>query len=386
MSDSDRLSMRYKAEGTYGALETGNKFTNLRITSESLGQNSNFIESNEIVSDRQIADMARVGISAGGNIETELSYGAFDDLFAALLFDAAWNAAVTTISADTDISAADSDNSFNDSTTGFTGYVVNQWIQVSGFTDPANNGIFKIVSVTTAKMVVTGGTLVTEASGDSVTIEQGAYIENGTDFTSFNVEKDFEDLSTEFEILTGIAYDTYALAVTPSQILTGSFGVLGQDAASAGATTGDGSPTPAPTNPIMNAVSNVTAILENYSSYGSTNLTMNIANNLRSRLQIASLGAISIGAGKFVITGNLTAYFTTPAVMNKYLNNTSTSLALVLTDDLGNIYVIDMPQVKFTNGRRIGGGVNTDITANMDFAAYKHATEGKTMRMVRFPV
>jgi hypothetical protein len=75
----------------------------------------------------------------------------------------AWSSAVT-IGPLATLSAASADNSFNDSANGLAGLVVNQWIRVSGFTTAANNGYFKIVSVTAAKVVVKGGTLVVETA------------------------------------------------------------------------------------------------------------------------------------------------------------------------------------------------------------------------------
>lgn len=70
----------------------------------------------------------------------------------------------------TTISAAASDNSFNDSASGFSGMAIGQYIPVTGFTEAANNGLFKIESITSSKIVVSGGTLVDEAAGDSVEI------------------------------------------------------------------------------------------------------------------------------------------------------------------------------------------------------------------------
>jgi len=77
----------------------------------------------------------------------------------------------------TTISAAASDNSFNDSATGFVtaGFAVGDRVGVAGFTgDVANNLVVGIITALTAGKMTIGGTdgdvIVDEAAGDSVTI------------------------------------------------------------------------------------------------------------------------------------------------------------------------------------------------------------------------
>lgn len=83
--------------------------------------------------------------------------------------------ATVTITAAT-ISAAASDNSFNDSGAGFlaAGFAPGMGVESSGFTGSAGNNSDEcvIVSVTAGKMVVSGVTLVDDAAGESVSITQ----------------------------------------------------------------------------------------------------------------------------------------------------------------------------------------------------------------------
>lgn len=86
--------------------------------------------------------------------------------------------ASVTISAAT-ISAQASDNSFNDSGTGFitAGFAVGDYVHVTGFTGNVANNIFsgKITALTAGKMTI-GGTdgdvIVDDAAGESVTIKK----------------------------------------------------------------------------------------------------------------------------------------------------------------------------------------------------------------------
>ena len=81
------------------------------------------------------------------------------------------NGGTDIVTTDTDISASSVDNSFNDSTSGFSGLTDGDIILVKGFTEFQNNGQFIVQSMTSAKIIVYED-LVTESAGDSVTIRE----------------------------------------------------------------------------------------------------------------------------------------------------------------------------------------------------------------------
>jgi len=66
----------------------------------------------------------------------------------------------------------DTDNSLNDSASGFVnaGFAAGTRLKTSGFTEAANNATWTIVSVAAGKVVLKGGTVTTEAAGDTVTV------------------------------------------------------------------------------------------------------------------------------------------------------------------------------------------------------------------------
>lgn len=388
MADADRVGLAYVEESTYGEVPSGPPtLIDLRFTGETFGQNTTTVQSTEIRSDRQVVDLERTNVQASGDLNFELSYNAYDDFLNAALLSSAWSSVVT--ETDVDHSMANSDNSINRAAGSYItdGFLVNQWIRVSGFTgNLSNNTYFKIVSVAALKMVLSGSVVEDDTAGESVTIKMGPQIVNGTTLKSFSIERTYTDLTNIFALLTGMSIDTMSLNVTADQLITGSFGFIGQDEASAAATAGDGSNTAAPSGGVLNGVDGVKAIMEGQAAYPSTNLSFSIGNNLRSRLQIGTLGAISLGTGKINVTGAIQAYFNTVAVMDKYLNMTETSLAVVVEDidAPGDAYVFDFPRIKYTDGKRVAGGENTDIIADMAFTAYRHATEAITVRIARF--
>jgi hypothetical protein len=110
-------------------------------------------------------------------------------------------------------------------------------------------------------------------------------------------------------------------------------------------------------------------------------------NNLRDRLQIGTLGAVSVGTGTVDITGTFTGYYDGPSVYNNMLNFSNQSLSIVLYDaNIGgtNIaYAIDFPRVKFSTGDRAPPGINQDVMRTLNFQAFLNPSENVTMRISR---
>jgi len=74
------------------------------------------------------------------------------------------------------------DNSINDSGSGFVsnGFIINKPVVITGFDEPENAGYFTADSVAAGKIVLSNGTIKTEAAGDTVKLWQGNvwFIEN----------------------------------------------------------------------------------------------------------------------------------------------------------------------------------------------------------------
>jgi len=87
MTDSSQTRLAYVAEVTPGTTPATPVFKKLRMTGETLAPAIQYVSSNEIRPDRNVADMTRVGQEAAGDINFELSYGSFDDLLEGLFFN-----------------------------------------------------------------------------------------------------------------------------------------------------------------------------------------------------------------------------------------------------------------------------------------------------------
>lgn len=388
-ADSSLMKLAFEEEVTFGTAPATQP-TDIRWTGESLKQDTSTTESQEIRDDRQIPDVVRTGINAAGDINFEFSYGAHDEMLQAALLSAVWTTAIVDVASGS-ITVPTTQDMFVGADGEYDNYTAGEWVLVAGFTNAANNGLFKIADITSSApgtsdndQLEVYATLAAE-TGSGIDITQGATIKAGTTLRTFTIEKEFTDLTNKYERCLGMAINAASMNVTADAIITGTFSFLGKSVASSATPIYGSAYTAAATNDVMNAIDHVSAIMENNADYDVTSFSWSLTNNLRARLQVGTLGAVSLGKGTIGLSGTVQAYFEDETVIDKYLNFTASSLALTFNDTDGNKYVIDFPRVKYTDGARVAGGQNQDILADMSFTAYRNSTEDCTMRIVRFP-
>ncbi len=385
MSDANRLAMRAVKETVYGTTPATPTMQELRYVSESLKPVTGTTSSNEVRSDRQVSDVIRTAFSVGGEIAGELSYGAFDIFLPGALQSAAFSSAASSTGIVFSFVAGSGTYVIHRSSGSFIsdGFSVNTWCNIASAGNAANAGFGKITAITASDMTISrNGNGFTEAAGAVVTVKGGGQIVTGTTFSSYAIEKEMSDLSNEFVMENGCAIDTFGLNVSAQNIVTCSFGFLGKTETSATATAAS-VVTPATTEEVMNAIDDVVAVYENGSRYDITGLSQSLQNNLRARMQVGTLGAISIGSGTINLTGSHTAFYNTKAVMDRHLAFTATNLAFIMRKN-SKVIVLDYPRIKYTDGQRVGGGINTDLMAQMQWTAYRDPSEGITMRLQQF--
>lgn len=390
-ADSNRILLAYAKETGYAEDPPNPAPTlqNVRFTSESLGQDTETVTSQEIRADRQIADIIRTNISSSGDTNHELSYGTYDTwLESALMSDSGFSTAATLLSAG---SATFTATGSTIAGTGIhTSAVVGSWIFVEDATNAANNGYFKITATATDTLTVARGdaAIVDEGPTAGVTVTQLSEITNGTTLDTYVIEKHYQDLTTTFAYFLGQAIEGMSLSIGVGAVLTAGFNWIGAKEKSATATIGTGTNTAVTTNPIMNAVDNVVKILEGSGAtadFCAQNLTLQLNNNLRAKNKVGTLGAFGVGKSSVSVTGTVQAFFNDAAVMNAYLNFTNLHLATRFADSDGDVYILDIPSIKYTAGRRVAGGINQDIIADLSWTAKRDTTEDVTIRIVRRP-
>lgn len=387
-ADTNRVTVAFAAETGFAEdpPDPTPTLQELRLTSESLGQDTETTESQEIRDDRQTPQVIRTNINAGGGTNHELAYSDYDTLLkSALMDDSGWSAEVVLASAGAVTFAASGQTA---ALSGIdTSAVVGEWVKITGASNSANNGFFKISAKTTGSITLAkGAAAIVDETGSGVTVTQLSAITNGTTLDTYVMERAYNDLSNMFEKFFGMGINTFNLNVAVGQVCTIGFGWLGAKAESDTSTVGDGSNTAAGTNSIMNAVDNVPTLLE--ASGASADLCvqsfgLTLQNNLRAKNKIGTLGAFELGKGSIGLTGTFQSYFNDAAIIDSYLNFTSSGIAMRFADASSNVMILDIPNVYYTNARRVAGGKDQDVIADLSWTAVRDSTEDVTIRIVR---
>jgi hypothetical protein len=379
MSNADNVTIRYAEESTFGTAP-GGTYNELRYTGESLTADTESIASQEIRSDRQTVGVQRSNIGASGGFDVEVTHESQDAFWLAALQDSAFSTPGADVTSTIAVAAAGQTYT---QASAFSGFAVGDWILATNFTNAANNGIKKVTAASSDSITVVGAVaLVDEAGGGTENIEQAAVAVNGTSQTSFTFEKEYTDLSNVFELVTGCTIAGFSLQAEAGALVTASFSVLGQAGSSDTSSDASGT-TSANTNLAMNGIESGSGLLEADASAGVMSMSLTVDNELRARNVIGTLGAESVGAGKFRCTGSLRAYFEDLTQKDKYLAYTTSSIALIVTDGSSNYLVLDVPSIKFTANRTVVQGESSDIVEEIEFTAFRDATEGITLRVAK---
>jgi hypothetical protein len=383
---TNRVALRLKPEATFGTTpSTGNHYL-LRVISESLKYAIQTTQSQELRSDRQVTDLPQVGAEANGDIGFEFSYGEFDSLLAAAL-QGSWSQIGTGSNGNSTGTAVTTTTSLVLTGAGaaFSSMVAGQWFRLSNMSTSANNGWFQATAITNSTTLAATG--LTAATTTGTAVVQSARLTNGTTQTSFSIERQNADL-TLYSLFRGMTPARLSLNLTPGQILTGSIGFLGKDAQATAGTSGmPGTSVASLTNGVYNSVSNVFNILEGGSALSNTyarSLTLNVDNSLRGQAAIGTLGNVGIGAGQSIITGQIELYFADATYLNKFVNNTASSLSVRLgASSTGIGYVLTLPNIKYSDGGTPTPGANQDVTLTLPFQALRDTTTGYQLLLDR---
>lgn len=390
MADSNRIALGYAEESTWGTTPAG-ALNEFRFASESLKPSVQTARSAEIRSDRKTVDVLRLAMQPVGSVGCELSYLSHDAIIRGALWGAAYTSPVTATGAVFSATSGAAQR-YNRSSGDFVtdGFTVGSWVRVSGFANSANNGVFKVLSVATGTLGVTGGTLVTESAPASATFKQAAETVGGTTQVSFSLEKQFTDNTNDYEITKGALVDSWSVVVPTAGVVTHEFGFMGKSIASAAATAGSGSLTTVSSAPVIPAVTGVNKVVEGYSSsnaaitaFTASGFTLGVRNNLSVQNSIGTLGPTDYGIGSQDIEGTLDAYYSSPTLVDKVLNATAltaSSLAVVFQDTSGNYIVLEVPSIKYVDAGRIAGGRDQDVVMRMRWQARRDSTEGAQIR------
>ena len=381
MGSSNRTRVAYVAESNWGVTPATPTLTTVRRTGGSLKSPTETVTSNEIRSDRNRATVQRVGVSANGSMEFELSYGSHDDLLAAA-FASAWTTAINfsdsvQITALTGTIAA---------TGAFTNAAVGQWLKLSGFTKAGNNGYFRVATKDSAnKITVEDPDSVLDDETKNAAITSGGCLRNGTTESSFTIEQSHLDLGFYLQFL-GMRVGGVNLSIPASGLITGSFDFQGKEATASAATIAN-TLTAAGTNPVFNGTSHFAALTVGGAALTDnlTEISVALTNNLRQRRALGSLAPVGVIYGTADVTGSFRLYPTGKTLIDKYLDFEESSLALRLVGGDGKkSYILTIPKLVFTGDLPETGALDGDVTLDLNWTAYFDSGLDCTIQLDRF--
>lgn len=195
----------------------------------------------------------------------------------------------------------------------------------------------------------------------------------------FSVERRFTDIA-QYLVYTGCQVDTLNLSIPTEGMVTGSMDIVSRNMTASG--TSLGSPTDVATTEPFSSDGGV--ITEGGGVIGIvTALELSLANGVAPNFAVGSNFARSNSWGRSNLTGTLTAYFENLALLNKFLNETESSLVVDLTDPDGNTLQISIPRLKYTGGEIPVDSFEGSTTISLPFQGLLDTATGTNLVITR---
>ena len=205
----------------------------------------------------------------------------------------------------------------------------------------------------------------------------------GTTRRSFTIERKFANLAIpEWHRFTGQEVNSLSLSITPDAMVTGTFNFVGKDQSIGTAIIAGATYPAATTTAPFDAFTGV--INEGGASIGIvTAIDLTIENGLSPLFVIGSDTTERPGIGKSRITGTVTAFFESKTLLEKFINETDSSIDLTLTDGTSSLK-FDMNTIKYTGGKPDVDGEG-EITIALPFTALYTVGDLSQMVITRTP-
>ena len=200
---------------------------------------------------------------------------------------------------------------------------------------------------------------------------------------SFTIRRHFGDLDSgnAYHIFTGCEFNSVSISMTPGAIVTMTFGIIGQGQSTQASEISGATITSATTSEAMTAIEG--SILEGGSTIGTvTDVSLEVNNGMDTRFSIGSDETLQPSVGRATVTGTMTAYFEDQALLDKFINETNSSLDVRLQDTAGNQYRFYCPNIVYTSGQPDVEGEGP-IVLSMGFDAVLDSTEATNLIIER---
>lgn len=382
VANGSRHSMAYILESTFGTTPATPTFDNIRHDGTSLGLNKDSLQSNELRDDRQISDFRGGNKNIAGDTNIELSYGTFDDFIEATL-GGTWtteaDTGTTTISSTATTFTRGSGSFVTD------GFTVGDIVNSLGFADADNNGKFIVTAVAALTLTVTaleGQTTTVEAGDGDEQIISYANIQVGVTRRSFTIERFFADI-IQYHRFTGCNFNTLSLSVAPNAMVTGVFGVVGKgmstDSSIISGATYNAATTTSPFDSFTGTINEAQTAIAVV-----TGLNLSLDNGMTPLFVVGSPETLEPSIARSNLTGSLTALFENSTLLDKFINETESSISFSLVDTAGNSYIFTIPRIKYSTGQPDVADEGV-ISITFDFQALLSSSYNTNFMIERIP-
>ncbi|MCP1200055.1 phage tail tube protein [Notoacmeibacter sp. MSK16QG-6] len=211
-------------------------------------------------------------------------------------------------------------------------------------------------------------------------------VKNGITDTSFTIEETLrvDGALDTFSRFTGAMINQMSLSVTARERVTGSFDMMAQKEELASAIITGATYTDPSTEPILTASSHVADLtVAGDAAIKVRSLSLQIANNLRTRPVVGSLYSEQFGWSDCDVTGTIEAYFQSNALHQQVLNHGGGALSFTIGSEANKKYAFSLPKIIFLNGERRLGGKNDDVMMSIPFRAVYDDTLAASVGITR---
>ncbi len=337
MAEGSRVTLALEEEVTPGVTPLV-AWTEIRKNSDSLRETQSVVESGELRADRENASDIQGNLNIGGDITCELSFNSYQSLFESALADA-WS---TNSAAAVQIDVVAASRTFTRASGDYVadGFTVGMWVETAGFTNAANNGWFKITTLTTTVMTVAppSTALVDETGSGDETVTNRA-ISGGTTNTYLSILKRLTDISEEV-IYTGCLVDTMQITMEPDAVVGLVFGMNGRGITGPQAV-GSAPTLPSTADPMASFSGEV--YLDDVLNTNITAITLDLANNIADGFVVGSRFKVDQFMGRRTIGGNISFYFSALTDVTTTLAHTSRDLGFSMAEG-GEYFGITLPR------------------------------------------
>jgi hypothetical protein len=381
-TDTNDLELSFAAEDIWGTSPTGVHYQKFRVNSESFSEQKTRSRPPELRNDWQSAPMTTQDVQASGSLQFGISYGNTDALIAGAL-TGAW-AADLAISGD-DISFDASTNTIESVTAGkFANVVLGQHIRVAGASNAGNNGFFRVVTKPDNLTLGVDGDLTTEAAGEDITIS-GSMLRNAKVFNAFSIQKRFAP-NLGF-IYPGTFFSGGQINASRGQFFSGQLDALCKAEVKAAAAVGTGFDA-APNNRVLDSVGNFKGLILDDLPSAVKIMSLNTTFTREGAAMAFAMGskaAAGVGSvGSLAASGTMQVYFEDYEFYDAYDNEDAMLISYRVTDNLGNSYIVSVPQLVLGQSQIVAGGPNQPVMAQFNWAADPSETLGCSIQIDRF--